>query len=87
MTLLVAVALFVFAWTEQTTRVTASPDLGLDQPTAWACEEVGVGVEWCRRQFPQLFGARQSLFRFGICLRNRRGCTRSEQQHEISPFA
>src|SRR2546430_4679795 len=61
MTLLVAVALFVFAWTEQTTRVTASPDLGLDQPTAWACEEVGVGVEWCHRQFVQLFDAPQSL--------------------------
>jgi len=62
MTLLVALALVVFAWTQQTTGAgIATPDLGLDQAAAWACEDVGVGVEWCHRQFARLFDAPQSL--------------------------
>jgi hypothetical protein len=39
----------------------APPAIGLDDPGAWACEEVGVGVEWCHRQFARLFDAPQSL--------------------------
>jgi len=37
------------------------PAIGLDEPGAWACEEVGVGVEWCHRRFAHLFEAPQSL--------------------------
>jgi hypothetical protein len=43
------------------TPAPAPPAIGLDEPGAWACEEVGVGVEWCRRRFAHLFDAPQSL--------------------------
>jgi hypothetical protein len=62
MTLLVALTLFAFAWTEQAPGVApATPALGFDQPGAWACEDVGAGVEWCHRRFARLFDAPQSL--------------------------
>jgi hypothetical protein len=40
----------------------AVPAIGLEDPaSAWACVEVGAGVNWCSQRFAALFGAPESL--------------------------